>query len=949
MMWVSVGLLTTALSARVAHPQSIRIAAAAPPSTIASTRVTLDLDHVPLRTVIGLIAQQASLSPIYEARVVPSNIRVTLHVKNATIATAFEAALHGTGLIAQLQSSGVVSILPTTSASIVAGIIVGRVTDAKTKHALPSVRIVVDGQERGRTSADGMYRVTAVERGTHVVIVKLIGYKQVTRSVVIDSDTIITVNVALDPSTIALDQVVVTGTVIATELRAVPNAITVITAKQLEERGITHIDQLFRGDVPGLFAMNRGANTPLDQVLMFSRGATALSSASAGTKGWNTNPIKTYVDGVEMADAQYLSQIDPRSIERIEILTGSQASTIYGSNALNGVMQIFTKRGTSSKPQLTLNLLSGWVENNFSTARTPQHDYSALVNGIDGKVSYNAGGSWNYVGAWTPAKQTTRVNVFGGTRLEFPTSVGRITADVTLRRDNTQNVEGGAPNQSLTHYQSIGLYAPSQYSPAGLSQPTTYTLSSQALGLELGFAPTHWWSHTVNVGQDASDTERKTTARGYLSARDTTLQLQQTHVDRRSLRYTTTAQAPVTSLVQATVTLGVDGWQSLTTSLDATPQTLTGSLVGTISAARRSDHNAGAFLQTQFGVGDQLFFTYGLRAEWNPSFGEEVQPNYAPRCGVAYTHELGAATVKLRASYGRSTRPPAPGLRAGQTIAEFWAANSCASCGDYIVARYGNFDYNLANPELAPEHQQGGEGGLEFYWGTRMSLVVTRYNQTVDGLIDSPIMDSVRSLVPTEDGQSTDADGYSYQLQTQAVNVGSIRNQGWELQGSVQTGPVTTRGTYSWTKSRTMGVNPKYRSFFTQSYYPQYQPGATFQYLPEHTWAVAMMYARAQTTLGINLTGVGQIRNINNDFFNKNLNSNYMRLRSNLYSYNAARTYVNFNNGYALADLNATQRFSSRIEGVLQVQNLTDYYKNDFWAEYATMGRQVKGGVRVHM
>src|SRR5687767_4501158 len=190
-------------------------------------------------------------------------------------------------------------------------------------------------------------------------------------------------DITLDVSANALEQVVVTGTVVATELKAVPSAITVVTAKQIEERGITRIDQLFRGDIPGLFAMNLGSGALLDEVTMFSRGATA-GGRSVGTER-GTNPIKTYIDGVEMSDYKYMSQIDPASIERIEILTGPQASTIYGSNAINGVMQIFTKLGTGNKPQLTFNIISGIAENNFSSHVAPSHITDGRVSGTEGR------------------------------------------------------------------------------------------------------------------------------------------------------------------------------------------------------------------------------------------------------------------------------------------------------------------------------------------------------------------------------------------------------------------------------------------------------------------------------------------------------------------------------------------------------------------------------------
>src|SRR5204863_7802682 len=137
---------------------------------------------------------------------------------------------------------------------------------------------------------------------------------------------------------------------------------------------------------------------------------------------------------------------------------------------------------------------------------------------------------------------------------------------------------------------------------------------------------------------------------------------------------------------------------------------------------------------------------------------------------------VGSLTAKLRGSYGRSTRPPQPQLKIGQTAAERFGSGWA-----YYSLYYENFDIQFANPELGPEYQQGGEGGLELYLGTRGSLVITRYNQTVDGLINnvSPI-DSVRALQPGLTGISgcgnennLRSDGYCYLVQGQNLNVGS--------------------------------------------------------------------------------------------------------------------------------------------------------------------------------
>jgi len=925
--------------------------ATAPSAKRESARVTIQVDQAPLTTVLHLIAQQAGLVDGFNDSVIPSSARVTLHLRNVSATDAFEQALRGTGLYAKVLDGGDVAIVRNTSAPA-DGSITGRITNGTTKQPVRGAKIGLDGNDRvAETADDGTYRIAHVSAGTHTITVKLIGYAKATRSVTVQDGAASTMDVALTLSATALDQVVVTGTVIPTELRAVPNAITVITAKELEQRGITHIDQLFRGDVPGLFAQNRSSDQFLGEVTMFSRGATALpmfgvnaiQNSSLSYTG-TTNPIKTYVDGVEMADPKYLSQIDPKSIERIEILTGPQASTIYGSNALNGVMQIFTKRGATTRPQVTLSLLSGFVQNNFNSARAPQHDYSGSISGVDGRISYNAGASWDYMAPWSPAAKRAVLSGYGGAKFSFATPAGPLSADVTFRRSTTQNWSTGSFAQTYIANQQSGAFTP--YGSG--RYPTYNSLVGQTLGLTLDYAPFSWWSHHVSVGQDASDTEGRNTALGYTANYDTMLYLSQDHSSRHDIAYTTTANLPLSSLAKATITLGADGWQGIQSSVGIRTPSLSGNLIGSPSVSRQPSHNTGAFMQTQFGILENVFLTYGVRAEWNPNFGSDVQPNITPRYGISLVENIGALTAKVRASYGRSTRPP----EHGQKVA-FKIADLCSACLAYYGPDYGNFDFIMANSELQPEYQRGPEFGTDLYFGNLGSLTITRYDQRVDGLIAQVRgVDSVRSLAPlpadckqTFRCESRDVNGYGYDMQLQYVNVGSIRNQGWELGGKTNFGPFIANGTYSWTKSRTIGVNPKYRAYFASEYHgDQYAPGATFQFLAEHTWAFGLTYALGGTTVGLNFNGIGQLRNFESAFYDQHLIYS-IRLQQN--RWNVTAPYVSMNPSYTLADLNAAHRFTSTVEGVLQMQNVGNYYQNDESAYAATLGRQTKVGLRV--
>lgn len=903
------------------------------PVEMVGRSVTINVSDVPLGDVLSEIQKQSGVKLTYSADIVPLNRLVTLDVNAIGVGEALRVALKGTGVDIRPASGGRIGLVKISGkqSGRTQGVISGRVIDAKSGRGVSGATVSIENGSRGVMSGEeGEYRLTGVAAGTHTVSVRLVGYAKQTRSVTVGEGTTVTVDFKLEPSASVLNEVVVTGTVIATELKAVPSAITVVTAKQIEERGITHIDQLFRGEIPGLFAQNTASNNPLEQVTMFSRGATRMQEDGDVSNGKAaTNAIKTYIDGVELADPSYLSQIDPSSIERIEVLTGPQASTIYGSNALNGVMQIFTKRGATQRPQLALNLMEGFIQSNLSSALTPMHTYDGRVSGIEGRMSYNVGGSWNYLGAWTPAKQTQRTDAYAGGRAQF----GKLTADASLRGGLTKNKLRSTSTPIVTAREESGESSPSSLAPGRFS-PRGYTLNGQSSGLTLNYAPVEWWSQELVLGMDGIATETLGKEVGNRTVFDSLLFLSQSRLVRNSQRYSSTMRGRLGSLGVMTAIVGADHWRTTSSSLTASGITTTGPLSSPTVTRDRAGKNTGGFVQTQIGINDALFLTYGLRAEWNPNYGEEAQPNVAPRYGIAYSRDIGPISAKLRGSFGRATRPPASDQKISKP----------ANLSNYF-GFYGPFNTQLANTALEPESQQGGEGGIELYFGNVGSLVVTRYNQTVDQLIiNYPRADSVRSLTNTTFiFNSRDDEGYGYEWQNQYLNIGSIRNQGWELRGTGSRGPFTATTTYSWTKSRVLGIAARYRSLLSNS---QYQPGASFDFLPEHTWAANVSYSRARTTVALNVDGVGFRYRGHDDV---SVAVGFPRLSQTRPRMNMPTTYRPIGSGYATANLNASQRFSRSIEGVLHVQNLTDYYQSDASAILGTVGRQTRAGLRIKM
>lgn len=113
------------------------------------------------------------------------------------------------------------------------------------------------------------------------------------------------------------------------------------------------------------------------------------SQALAMLRGANAQHTLVLVDGVRVNDptstsAQFdFSSIALTDVERIEVLKGPQTA-LYGSDALGGVIQIFTRRG-AGKPSASATVEGG----SYGTARG-----SAAVSGAKGPFSLSASGTW---------------------------------------------------------------------------------------------------------------------------------------------------------------------------------------------------------------------------------------------------------------------------------------------------------------------------------------------------------------------------------------------------------------------------------------------------------------------------------------------------------------------------------------------------------------------------
>jgi len=888
----------------------------------ANNDLTLDMDDVTPMAALQAIANRAGLHLMVQDDLLPRE-HVSVHVRNSDALRAARKVLVGTTLVARITESGL--LLITNNANIAAaaapGAVTGVVTDVATKRPIPSATVMLDQTVTRTTGDDGSYRFNDVSPGAHAITVRRLGYSPSTRRVTIADGVTATVDVALSATASTLDQVVVTGTVIPTARRAVPNAISVITAKTIEDRGITNIDQLFRGEIPGVFGQDRGetgtSTNGYGNTYVTARGVSTVGSTAIAA----VTPIKTYVDGVEIAYPFYLQSIDPRTIDRIELIPGPQASTIYGSGALGGVLQIFTKRGDSGTSHLMLSLSSGTVQSSYNDSHTPKNEVTGQISGGNSSgFTYSAGGGYTYTGQWMPGLFQRDANGYvAGTYVASKS----LTTDMSLRA--SQRANGSNAYTFLVQGMQTGLYS---YSPGSFAPSNvTYSTKTQTAGVGATWKPLNWWSNRFDVGTDETNQGSYKDTPTYLSASDTLQTIVLIPNRKQTVRYSTTAQGQLASHLSGSLTAGADAMQFESMTEVASSPALTGTLSGGANSppfvSRTTESERGAFVQGQLAVHDMLFLTGGIRGEHDSNYGSSYGANYAPRYGASLVHAIGPITAKARIAYGRATRAPASGVRQAVFLTN---------------TTYGTYQQQIAAPNLGPESQAGTESGLELYWGARASLQVTHYDQKVDNLIISIPVDSVQSLNPNTVGN------YTYATVSQRQNVGAVRNNGWEGQAQVNLfGGLSVNGTLSDNVTRFEHLNSSYTCKLAVTQQDQcLYPGAALFNLAEHTGSLAANYARSRVNFNVSMSYIGE-RHFAYDIGDYYAATNGRLSRSTF-------TYVPVAApAYEIFDVRGAYQITPQVQGTITVQNAGNSHDGDYTGRrfLPAIGRVTMVGVRI--
>lgn len=240
------------------------------------------------------------------------------------------------------------------------GTVRGRITDGASGHGLPNAQIMVTGTRIGAISgADGRYTLTQVPTGSREVAARRLGYQPASFTMTVAPGENNAPDLAMNVSALNLSEVIVTGSGTPTEKRQIGTSVASVDSAVIGRAQAVTIDQALQGKTAGA-QITQNSGGP---------GGGGVSVRLRGTNSFISGSDPLYIiDGViidngssQLADLgirsnpqNRLADLNPADIDRIEIIRGAAAAALYGSRANNGVVQIFTKRGSIGKPHFTL-------------------------------------------------------------------------------------------------------------------------------------------------------------------------------------------------------------------------------------------------------------------------------------------------------------------------------------------------------------------------------------------------------------------------------------------------------------------------------------------------------------------------------------------------------------------------------------------------------------------
>lgn len=639
----------------------------------------------------------------------------------------------------------------------------GKVTNVA-GQPVPNAQVFVAGtQLGGQTGADGSYTITRIPAGSVTIRVRMIGFESMERAVTLAAGQTLTADFTIKPSPISLDQVVVTGTAGSARKREVGNSIGQVSTADLPEVP-TNVSNLLAGRVAGVQISGGTGNAGAGSAIRL-RGATSLALS---------NQPLIYVDGVRTRSDEYprngifqgatqrganaygspLNDINPDDIERIEVVKGAAATTLFGTDAAAGVIQIFTKKGAQGAPKWNAQINTGFQRlQKFGAADAPLlymdpflRDGSRLglqaqvaggtQNNVRYLFSFGADNSNGVLELDNERKYQLRANVdfspMKNMQFSWNTSYTNSLITQTPAGNNAQGVTLNAFRRDRNYFGN----ANADTIRLVYGQQLNSNIDRLLLGATTTWTPLERFSSRLTLGFDRSALEnRNVRPYGFPGAVLGIIQNQIWQNKIISLDWANNYEIQAGDNFKATLSAGSQYINSLVGDVVAYSENYPAPTVPTVASGslRNADENrlknitGGAFTQALFGYKDKYFVTVGARVDGNSAFGEDFGFQTYPKASASWVvsdegfwrEKFG--TLKARAAYGAAGRAPTA-FAAVQT----W---NPVGWGTAPAVR----PLNLGDPNLGPERTVETELGFDqTLFNGRFSVDFTWFKAVTD-------------------------------------------------------------------------------------------------------------------------------------------------------------------------------------------------------------------------
>lgn len=694
-----------------------------------------------------------------------------------------------------LTAFAMVTVGVTDVAAQGTGTVTGMVRDALSRAPLPGAQVSVEGTGIGGLANNvGRFLFLNVPAGEHTIQAQLIGYRTVSLTVSVTADQTTAVDFDLRQEALALEGVVVTGTAGTARRREIGNQISQVTSEDIELAAVTDLGDILQGRTTGVQINDFGGQVGQASQIRL-RGNSSLTQGN--------NPL-IYIDGIRMknneleedddeagASSSVFDMINPNDIERIEVVKGPAATTLYGTEAAGGVIQIFTKRGSAGAPAWTFSMDGGlhsmpFLESDLNPksinptgfqmndcSRTQRFNAETMQFEIINQPEPGCpeSGSWFRKGYFHRYNLSVRG---GGETANYFVS-GRWESEDGVVDPQGQESYGIRANVAFTPFQGLNIslnnnyqhrkiqWIPDGNNASGLSlnvmrgtagyttgNDDSLVLDNEVLsdvdlfqtGASVTWAPNNVWDHRLTVGMDYSLADFiDWKPWGFYDSPNADRENDELRERNLTFDYSGSINYSPFSEITSRFSFGGQLYEEFTYRLNAFDEQFAGpgdALIGDgtnrdVAEDRLRVRSGGFFLQEALGFSDRLFITAGVRWDGFSTFGEGFGLATYPKLSASYlisdeSFWPTGVVEQLKLRAAWGQSGKAPGAFEAEKLWE--AADADEQVPAVIID-------NLGNADLGPEKSTEIEFGFDLSaFDGRVTLEFTKYDQTTkDALI----------------------------------------------------------------------------------------------------------------------------------------------------------------------------------------------------------------------